>query len=67
MRNITLCNEYIDCGCLEGASLWLLRRIDFDENHCACAESPSIVAATKEFCCGCFEGPIPIRIIAPVQ
>ena len=34
MRVTALCYESIDCGCHEGAALWLHRRSDFDENHC---------------------------------
>jgi hypothetical protein len=33
-ESLRLCGESIECGCLEGAALWLLRSGDFDENHC---------------------------------
>ena len=63
-QSLRMCNESIDCGCLEGAALWLFRRIDFDENRCACAVTPSIVAASNELRCGCFEKTISMKIIA---
>jgi hypothetical protein len=67
MRIIALCNESTDCGCIEGTSLCLLRKSDFDENRRACATNPSAVAASEELRCACFEEAVLIKIIVPVQ
>jgi hypothetical protein len=67
MKVIALCNESTDCGCLDGASLCLLRKNDLDENRRASATNPSAVAVSEELRCGCFEETILMKTIVLVQ